>query len=108
MNQQLINRVKDSKEKKLVYNTACLKMTEGNDYNTVYQELLLFVSKTVKESDCIEFFVTPSNLEKKEFMLWEVWGTSEAFGKHMEMTYTKEILAKNIIELKWNEVVENF
>ena len=108
MNQQLINRVKNKKENKLVYNTACLKMTEGNDYNSVYQQLLLFVEKTVSESDCIEFFVTPSNLDKKEFMLWEVWGTPEAFRKHMEMTYTKEILAENVIELKWNEYVENF
>lgn len=108
MKQHLISRIEHDKEKKLVYNTACLKVTDGNNYSDVYQQLLMFVSETVEESDCIEFFVVPSNVDKKEFMLWEVWGTSKAFNNHMSMPYTKKILAKNIIELKWNEYVENF
>lgn len=105
MNQQLIKRVNKNKDTKLVYNTACLKVTNENEYSTVYQQLLDFVAKTVEEIDCIEFFVVPSNVNKKEFMLWEVLGTREAFNKHVEEVHTKEILAKHIIELKWNDFV---
>lgn len=105
MSQPLINRIDAATRKSLVYNTACLKMTEGNDYEAVYQELLDFVSKTVKEEGCIEFFAVPSSVEKKEFMLWEVWQTKEAFHAHMEEDYTKAILAKKRIELKWNKLV---
>lgn len=104
-NGKLINRIDRNKVDSLVYNTACLKVTDGNDFNTVYQQLLDFVSETVKEKDCIEFFVSPSNVEKNEFMLWEVWGNTEAFNSHMEQEHTKALLSKNIIELKWNEFV---
>ncbi|OEG16956.1 hypothetical protein BCR25_04460 [Enterococcus termitis] len=91
-----------------VYNTACLSVTTGDDYMDVYQQLLRFVAETAKEEGSVEFFVVPSNPDKGEFMLWEVWENESALDTHMTMNYTQEILGKNIITLKWNNLVTDF
>lgn len=102
MNDKLINRIENNNQKGLFYNTACLKVTAGNDFNAVYAELLQFVKQTTKENGCIEFFAAPSNLEEGEIMLWEVWEKEANMQNHMNEEHTKNILAKNLIELKWS------
>lgn len=102
MENNLINEIENNNLKNLYYNTGCLKVTDGNNYIEVYNEILQFVKQTVKESGCIEFFAAPGNLESKEIILWEVWENEEALQNHMNEKYTKELLSKNLIELKWN------
>lgn len=102
MKNNLIDKIVTNNLKNLYYNTACLKVTDGNNYIEVYNEVLEFVKQTVKESGCIEFFAVPGNLELKEILLWEIWKNEEALQDHMNEKYTKELLSKNLIELKWN------
>ncbi|MGX7263692.1 putative quinol monooxygenase [Enterococcus crotali] len=108
MNNKLINRINATNAKNFVYNTACLSATAGTDYTDVYQQLLHFAEETAKEEGSVEFFFVPSNPEKGEFMLWEVWTNQAALDTHMTMNYTKDILGKNIITLKWNHLVTEF
>lgn len=103
MNDKLINRIEKKGQKKLYYNTACLIVTQGNEFNKVYGELLDFVKCTIKEEGCIEFFAAPSSIDKKEIMLWEVWENEEYLQIHMNAEHTKNILGKNLVQLKWSE-----
>ncbi|ALS02339.1 hypothetical protein ATZ33_13370 [Enterococcus silesiacus] len=108
MNNKLINKVNATNARNFVYNTACLSATAGNDYMEVYQQLISFAEETAKEEGSVEFFFVPSNPDKGEFMLWEVWNNQAALDTHMTMEYTKDILGKNIITLKWNDLVTTF
>lgn len=65
----LINRIGEKELKELFYCTACIKVTEGNDYSFVYEEILKFVQQTILEEGCVEFFVVPGNSEAGEFIL---------------------------------------
>ncbi|MGL4382170.1 MAG: putative quinol monooxygenase [Bacilli bacterium] len=103
MNSKLIDRVASLNAKELYYNTASLQVTKDNDYSDVYNKFLGFVSETIKEDGCIEFFVAPSNLEKNEVMLWEVWKSEKDYQDHLEAQHTKEFLELGLVELLWNE-----
>lgn len=101
MNNKLIDRIESNNQKGLFYNTACLKVTAGNDFYAVYNEMLAFVKQTIKEKGCIEFFAAPSNLETGEIMLWEVWESEANMQNHMNEDHTKNILSKNLVEFQW-------
>lgn len=103
MSNKLVERIGATNQTGLFYNTACLKVTSGNDFDLVYGELLAFVKETIKEKGCIEFFAAPSNIEEKEIMLWEVWENEENMQSHMSEPHTQKILAKNLVELKWSQ-----
>lgn len=102
MNNNLIYKIGKKELYRRYYNTACLQVTEGNDFKKVYNELIIFAEKTILEKGCIEFFVAPSSIENKEFMLWEVWEDPSFLNKHMQAKHTKEVLSKNLITLLWS------
>ena len=104
MSNTLVERIEATHQTDLFYNTACLKVTSGNDFVSVYNELLAFAKETIKEKGCIEFFAAPSNIEEKEIMLWEVWENEENMQNHMSEPHPQKILAKNLVELKWSGV----
>lgn len=102
MKNNLIYRIGKEELKKKYYNTACLRVNDGNDFIKTYDELLAFSEKTIEEEGCIEFFVAPSSIENKEFMLWEVWENSSFLDDHMQAEHTQSILSKNLITLLWS------
>lgn len=101
MNNELVNRIENGNLQGLFYNTACLKVNPGNDFNTVYQEFLQFAKQTVVENGCIEFFTAPGDLTEGEIMLWEVWENEASMNNHMDEPHTKDLLAKNLITFQW-------
>ncbi len=103
-NNNLINKIDSSELKDLYYCTACIRMTEGNKYDDVYDELISLVKYTIEEEGCVEFFVTPSNPESGEFILWEIWKDREAFEFHHNAEHTKEFFSKKLTEIKWIEM----
>lgn len=102
MNNNLISIIGRENLTKKYYNTACLRVNEGNDFLSVYNELIEFAKQTNTEEGCIEFFVAPSSIENKEVMLWEVWEDAKYFDLHMNAKHTQDILSKNLISLKWS------
>lgn len=106
-NKNLINRIDSENLRGAYYCTACIKITEGNKYEDVYEEIINnLVKKTITEEGCIEFFVTPSNPEKGEFILWEIWKNEDAFNFHHNAEHTKEYFKKNLTQIKWIERIE--
>ncbi len=102
----LINNIDPQELKKLYYCTASIKVTEGNDYDAVYDEFLDFVKLTIQEEGCLEFFVVPGNRKEGEFILWEIWKNKEAFHFHHNAPHTKEYFSKKLTEIKWLEAPE--
>lgn len=102
MNNNLINSIGSNNLNKKYYNTACLRVTDGNEFTSVYKELIGFVKATITEEGCIEFFVAPSSIENKEFMLWEIWEDSKYLDSHMQASHTQTILSKNLVSLLWS------
>ncbi len=100
----LINNIDEKDLKSLYYCTACIKVTEGNDYNYVYDEFIKFVRQTISEEEgCVEFFIVPGNREAGEFILWEIWKDEDAFHFHHNAQHTKEYFGKELTEIKWLE-----
>ncbi|MBP9479036.1 MAG: antibiotic biosynthesis monooxygenase [Sebaldella sp.] len=107
-NKNLINRISSEDLKNAYYCTACIKVTEGNSYDEVYNELTSYLVKhTITEEGCIEFFVTPSNPKKGEFILWEIWKNKDAFNFHHSAEHTKNYFGKKLTEVKWIETGED-
>ncbi|MEG2254257.1 MAG: antibiotic biosynthesis monooxygenase [Vagococcus sp.] len=100
----LVNHIKNLDNKELVYNTACLHVTEGNQFEAVYKEMMAFVERTTIENGCIEFFIVPGDIEQKEIFLWEVWENKSAFDNHMTEEHTATFLGKGLIELQWHKL----
>lgn len=99
----LINTIGEGELKNLYYCTACIKVTEENDYEFVYKEFLKFVEQTILEEGCIEFFIVPGNREAGEFILWEIWKDESAFHFHHNARHTKEYFSRELTEIKWIE-----
>ncbi len=99
----LINNINEKDLKNLYYCTACIKVTEGNDYNFVYDEIIKLVKQTILEEGCVEFLVVPGNREAGEFILWEIWQDEEAFHFHHNAQHTKDYFSKELTEIKWLE-----
>ena len=55
----------------------------------------------IEEKGCVEFFVTPSNPESGEFILWEIWEDGKALEYHHNAGHTKEFFTKKLTEIKW-------
>ncbi len=105
MNNKLVNRMENLPQDSYFYNTACLKITDGNSFAQVYAELTAFVKETVNEDGCIEFFAAPASVDQGEIMLWEVWEKEADMQKHMEQGHTQNLLAKNLLTLLWSKSV---
>lgn len=99
----LINNLNGENIKGLYYCTACIKVTEGNDYDLVYEEFIKFVKQTILEDGCVEFFIVPGNREAGEFILWEIWKDEAAFHFHHNAQHTKDYFSKKLTKIKWLE-----
>lgn len=99
----LINNINETDIKGLYYCTACIKVTEGNDYDFVYEEFTKLVKQTILEEGCVEFFIVPGNREAGEFILWEIWKDESAFHFHHNAQHTKDYFSKELTEIKWIE-----
>lgn len=97
----LINNIKEEEIKNLYYCTACIKVTEGNEYDFVYDEFIKFVKQTILEEGCVEFFIVPGDREAGEFILWEIWKDEDAFHFHHNAQHTKDYFSKELTEIKW-------
>ena len=76
----------------------------AHNSNIVVIDINKNVKNTIEEKGCVEFFVTPSNLERGEFILWEIWKDREAFEFHHNAEHTKEFFSKKLTEIKWIEM----
>jgi quinol monooxygenase YgiN len=77
--------------------TAIIEVKAG--HADEFESLLIeFETQTNKEEGCLEFRFFREIGESNRFVLWEVFQSQEALTKHMEMSHTKEIFSKGLIE----------
>lgn len=51
----------------VIFNTVCLTVKEGPDFENAYQELVDIAKLARKEPGCIAFTPAPGNFEKRKF-----------------------------------------
>ena len=98
-NNNLINKIDSSELKDLYYCTACIRMTEGNKYDDVYDELISLVKYTIEEEGCVEFFVTPSNPESGELYFGRFGKIERPLNFIIMQNIQKNFLVKNSLKL---------
>lgn len=85
----------------VIFNTVCLTVKEGADFENAYQELVDITKLARKEPGCIAFTPAPGNFEKKDIFLWEIWADKASLEAHDAQEYVIKHQQQGSLDFNW-------